>query len=153
MATFYGSNATLRDNTVPSKKIAGMDNGGRIRSMYDSFSLSAALSTGDVINMMKIPAGARVLEVILSSPDLDSSTAATLSAGWTATSVDSAQATGFINTVDVHTAAKVARMTDVAGALGLYKQFGAETQVQVQVTAAGNATSGTIQCELIYSLE
>ena len=60
MATVYGANATKRDVDVPSQKLDVTEQHGRLRRAYDSITLSAELTAGDLINFMKLPAGAKI---------------------------------------------------------------------------------------------
>lgn len=147
MAQFYGSNATLRDNSIPSKKIQSGDDHGRLRVAYDEFSLPSALALGDLINLGKVPAGARVHDVILFN---DALTAGALNIGWLANGVDAASAAGFKAAVSV-AAAATSRMD--SGAAGQFKTFGADTQIQAAVSTAITGTSGKIRLAVIYALD
>lgn len=147
MAQYYGSNATLRDNSVPSKKIAAQDAGGRLRCAYDEFSLPSALALGDLINLGKVPSGARIHDVTL---DCDALTAGAVNVGWLANGVDNASANGFMAAQSV---AAAARVSLAAGAAGAWKVFGADTQLQIAVSTAITATSGKIRLSVRYSLD
>jgi hypothetical protein len=149
MATLYGKYATKRDVNLPADKIPGKDNGNSLKFYYDEFTLSAALSTNDIVNLFKLPAGGRVVDMGYDSPDLDSSTNAAITIGWAASAdgVEAASSAGFFASQDVHTSGKTGLMSaalqsTVAGKL---KEFASEVQVQVKVTAGGDATSGTIR--------
>lgn len=158
MATYNGLNSTKRDVTVPATKIDGVDNGGRVRFKYDEFTLTAALSTNDLINVMKMGPGERILDAIITFPDMDSSTTATVDLGWAAsaeaTPLEAATPQGCFAAVDAHTAAGAKSMNAVGGTVvGIMKKFASEVQMQIKIHAAGDATSGTIKVGIWYSKE
>ena len=70
MTSFYGVNNTKAYQNVPAEKIPAGEQSGRLRVAYDKISLSETI-VGDVLHMMKIPKGARVLDVIVKFVDLD----------------------------------------------------------------------------------
>lgn len=153
MSTYYGVNATKRDVNVPSQKIPPGEVNGRVRVAYDEFTLTADLTTSDVIKMMKIPAGARVLDVHLAFDKLDAS-GGTIDVGWEANGVDEADPNGFINAADVATAADVVKMSDnLANGAGQFKEFSVETQVTVVPSADTDATSGSIKLAVYFVLD
>lgn len=155
MATFYGSNATKRDNTTPVQMIEARDGYGKLRVLYDEYTLTADLASADVINMAKIPANARVLDVIVAYTDLDAS-GGTIDVGWAAgaTGAEAADDDGFIANADVATAADVVKMSDnLANGAGQFKVFSEEVQVQVKIDGDTDATSGTIKLAVIIAVE
>lgn len=147
-ATLYGTNATKRNQAIPQLIPQG-EAGGRVLLAYDEYTLTADLSATDAIKMMKLPAGARVLRATMYTSDLDGS-GGTLDVGWEANGVDSAEAAGFISNADV-TSAGIFEMA--AAAAGLFKKFGAETQVVVTVDGDTDATSGTIKLAVEYVID
>lgn len=158
MATFYGLNSTKRDNSTPTTKIDGSDNGGRVRFKYDEYTLTAALATNDLINVMKMGPNERILDAVISFPDMDSSTTATVDFGWAAsaeaTPLEAAQSQGFFAAVDAHTAAGAKSMNAIGGtAVGILKKFTSDVQLQIKIHAGGDATTGTIKVGVWYSKE
>jgi hypothetical protein len=150
MATYSGVNYALSSASPPSRQDQG-DVKGRVKHAYDSYVAAGALALNNVINVMKLPAGARVLEAILVSDDLG--TTGTLDLGWTDNGVDGASANGLLSAVDVHTAAIQARAGGITPAVaGIFKKFSAETQLQVKVSAATTA-AGTIKVGVLYVLD
>ncbi len=157
MATYYGVNATKRDNQAIPQLIGPGEVKGRLLCAYDEFTLTADLVGGtDIIKMMKLPSGARVHDVVLYSDDLDAS-GGTLDVGWAANTVDLADADGFLATVDVATAAAGFIMSDDQPTRpGLFKQFsplGGETQIQIAPNGDTDATSGTIKLAVYYAID
>jgi hypothetical protein len=136
MATLYGSNATFRDNSAPPSKIPTGEVSGRLRLAYDSYSLSAALGASDLIKLQMIPAGARVVEVVVATDDLG--TTGTGKLGWAASS----------DAADVFTMSATQ-----ANVPGQFKQFSSPVQVQLQMTAATTATTGSIKVAVWYVVD
>lgn len=139
MATVYGANATKRDNTVPSQKIPAGEVRGIKRIAYDSYAAAGALTSGDIIKLMKIPAGARVLHAEVVADDLG--TTGTAKLGWAAGSsgAEAADDDGLVASIDLNAAAA---RTAMALEAGKFKEFSEEVQVQLvltaNTTAAGN---------------
>lgn len=157
MATKNGTNAALVVLNPPSLIEQG-EKTGRMRVHYDEFVLTAALATNDLINMGGLlPAGARVMDVIIDSPDIDSSTAATLTSGWAASAdgVEAAQSAGFISSIDVHTAGKTQAMSALLQTVvpGKFKKFASPVQPQIKVTNGGDAVTGTIRQAIYYVVD
>lgn len=160
MATYYGSNATKREVNVPSQKAGNGEEGGVVRCLYDSFALSADLTTSDTIKMGFIPKGARVLDVHVAFDDLDAS-GGTMDIGWLASAVLDADgaavvladADGFINDADV-TSADVIKMSDnLANGAGQFKSFDEAVQVSISFGADTDATSGNIKVSVYYIVD
>ena len=155
MADFYGVNNTKQYQNVPSEMIPVGEQAGRLRVAYDKISLSEAVAS-DVLHMMKIPAGARIIDVIIKVADLDSNSDGTLDVGWAASSdaVESANAAGFFNELNVQSA----RSESISGAsssvAGHMKKFSSEVEVQI-IPGAGvaDATSGDIELVILYVIE
>lgn len=150
MANKYGVNATKRDVSVPSVKIAPGEVGGAVQFAYDEYSLTADLAANDVIKLMKLPAGARVLDVVVNSADLDSGATGEIKVGWAANGVDAADDDGFITALDIHTAAAAKAMSSLQAAAGYFKKFTVETQVEIVISGDTNATSGKIMLGVQY---
>jgi hypothetical protein len=152
MATLYGENATLRDNSQPSQKIRSQEQHGRMRIAHDQISLSAALALNDEVIMMKLPAGAKIYEAELSTDDLG--TTGVLDIGWEASSGggEAADQDGLFAAVDVATAA-VARQKMANSVAGFQKRFSEEVRVKVVATTATTATSGDIKLSVWYVVD
>lgn len=156
MAILYGVNATkLRVNNPP--ELAGVgEQGGRMRVIYDTYTLAADATGGtDTLRMGGlIPKGARIMEVMVKCADLDGS-GGTLNVGWEASAdaVESAEAAGFLSAIDV-TTADVFMMSENAGApAGLHKQFTAACQPVIAFAGDTDATSGAISIAIWYVLD
>lgn len=157
MAVLYGVNATkLRVNNPPELSGVG-EAGGRMRVIYDTYTLTADTTGGtDTLRMgCLIPKGARVMEVQVKSADLDGS-GGTLDVGWEASAdgVESASAAGFLSNIDVASAADVFFMSDnAASPAGLHKQFAAAVQPVIAFDGDCDATSGSISIAIWYVVD
>lgn len=118
------------------------------------YTLIAALVINDVIQMVKVPKGACILEVILTSDDLDSSTGVVLAVG------DGVTADRFISGSTVGQAGGIVRMgsgvtaANQSGASAF--QYTVDDTVDVKVTTAPSgtaATTGDIVLTVLYSME
>lgn len=154
MATFYGVNATKRENQTIKQLIGPGDVAGRVRVARDTFELSADLAAADTIRMMELPEGARVLDAILFFDDLDAA-GGTLDVGWEAGAgaVEAADADGFLSAVDVTSAGLTTMQDDQPTRPGFDKLFSEAVQVAVTVLGDTDATSGTITLYLYYVVD
>lgn len=157
MATYYGVNATKRDNQAIKQLIGPGEVKSPVYIAYDSYTLTAALVQNDVIKMMKLPPGARVHNVQVYFDALDAS-GGTVDIGWEANTVDSADADGFMADVAVTSAGAQDMQDDQPTRPGVFKQFdsaGGETQVSVTVDHSGglDATSGSIKLAVYYAID
>lgn len=152
MTVFYGANATKRDVTIPSVKIDPGEVNAPVRVAYDEYTLTAAsLTTSDSLRLMKIPQGARVLDLVIDAPDLGGS--GTMNVGWLASSAggEAANATGFHSALDLSGQAQVVSLIEATSAAGLHKKFTEEVQVVMVPAANFSATSGTIKVSLTFA--
>lgn len=158
MATLLGVNAT-KVAAVPQQLAEQGSMGGRVHSLFDQYTLTAAVAQNDIIKFGgKLPAGARVIEAKFKfSASLDAA-AGTVDLGWAASDdgVEAADADGFMDAIDVTGAGGLVLMSDDEGTRpGLFKQFASPVQVQAVATHAGglDATSGTISVEIQYVID
>ena len=154
MTDFYGVNATKRDNSVPSQKIAPGEVNGRVRMAYDEYTFTAVIETTDSLKMMEIPEGARVLEVYIKSDDLG--TAGDINVGWEAgaTATEAADPDGFFAALDVNAAPIGVTMTATDGTVaGFMKKFEEKVRVVIVPTENTTATSGTIKLAVTYVVD
>lgn len=152
MATLYGVNAQKLIN-VPSEKIDPNAGYAKSRIMHDKYVASGALTSGDVINFMKIPKGARVIEAIIKYSDLG--TTGTGKLGWAAgaTAAEAADDDGLMASLDFNTAADaILSSQNLAAPIAVGKEFSEEVQVQLTLTANTTA-GGTIEVILILAVE
>lgn len=127
MATVYGANYTKQFINVPSEKIPKGEQYGRVHTAYDSYTASGAIAINTQINLMKLPAGARVLACTFKHDDLGS--AGAISVG------TEADPDAFITDTTV-TSAGTVQMEDEAGNLA---QYSSETLVIAKANTATTA--------------
>lgn len=117
-------------------------------SVTGSYALAAALVVNDVIQMVKVPAGATIVNTILSVPDLDSngSPAIVLAVG------DGSDDDRFVTGSTVGQAGGTVMSNTPTGTGYAYA---AEDTVDVKVTTAPatGATSGTITLTVLYTMD
>lgn len=152
MAQFYGVNNTKFTQTNPPTKAQEGEVGGRERLLFDSYSWTAALTTGDLINVCdKIPKGALVTAAKVKVPAFGTSGAIDL--GWLASDdgVESAQAQGLI----AAGAAVSAGAPTSAAEVGVGKRFAAAVQPQLKINNQGatDPSSGTLYVFIFYVME
>lgn len=144
MATWYGTNATKRANsTIPALEVQGEANSA-LKVAYDNFTQAAALAQLDTLRMMKLPPGARILNVYYACDGAADASGGTIDIGWEANLVDAADDDGFLANV-VSTAAIAQDMQGDQGTRpGVGKKFdvtGGPTQVTITADASGGLDS------------
>jgi hypothetical protein len=114
-----------------------------VSSVYDDF--DEAPQAGDIVHMVKIPAGATLLDVLLDMSDMDAGTDMALSVGYTGA------LTAFISSSTIGQAGGIARLS-VPG--GTQKVFVTEDTIQVEFTVAGSTTTtGTMKLSVWYTMD
>lgn len=150
LTTVNGANATLRAS-VPSEQLAVQENYGRVRVLFDSYTVDTAdeFGTSGLINCMKIPKGARLVDAAVVCPATGAS--GIFDIGWAAGagSVEAADADGIFAQIDPGAAAVDARMAGTVA--GWNKTFEEEVQVQIDCTEA-TADMGTKTIKLMLMI-
>lgn len=137
-------------NTTAANRIQPRTDGysGNKKTMYESFSLTAALALNDVINMFKVPAGAIITGIILKTSDLDTG-------GSPAIVLDVGDASDTDRLIDGATVGQAGgTSTSLVSSTGVFYQYTAETMISVlvQVAPATGATTGTVELAVEYIL-
>ena len=139
---------------VPVVKANPGETNGRVKCLFDKYTLAAAITAADIINCSKLPVGAKVLSAEIRSDDMGG--AGQFSVGYADNGVDDADADAFVNNVDAGDANAFARNgSDAAAALaesGIYKRFTAETQVTITCEETTTAITGSIYLAIRYVL-
>jgi hypothetical protein len=156
MAEFKGVHKTYIDS-VPSVKVPPGDNGGKLRAIYDEFTITEDMSGDTLLMGSLIPKGARVHQVAIYSTDLGTITA---DVGWQASeelsagsAVEAADADGFFDGVDLGAAEDTHLMTEVLGSRpGIFKKFSAAVQPVILFNTTTDATD-TVKLAIYYTLE
>lgn len=151
MADLYGVNRTLLNN-VPEQKIPAGEQMGRVRVAYDSYTTAGAIGD-DVINLMKIPKGARILDIRVKHGAHGNS--GTLDIGWLASDdgVESEDTDGFFNELAVNAAGSNGQEISTANAAGIFKEFSAEVQVTARKGATNTGSAAEIALAIFYVLD
>lgn len=140
--------ATLNTTTANGNQPRTAGSAGNTKTMYASYSLTAALALNDVIDMFKVPAGARITGVTLKTSDLDTggSPAIVLDVG------DSGDTDRLIDGATVGQAGGTS--SALVSSTGQFYQYTAETMISVlvQVAPATGATTGTVELSVTYIL-
>ena len=143
----YGSNYTKAFVNVPSQKIEPGEHVGKVKVAYDEYDLDdlgVVLADGDLIYMMKMPKGARILEAVIHCPDLG--TAGIINLG-TAADPDR-----YIAALDGGLSA-AAKGEMGAGVAGAFEEFSVDTQLLIKCTEASIAITGVIKVAVYYVMD
>lgn len=153
MATFYGVNATKRDVSNPSQKIKVNEQHGRVRRAYDSYTLLAEAALSDVIKMMKLPSGAKIVDARLIAP-ADGVTGQ-WDVGWEASGSVAADQNGLFDGSTEGDTGGGAVDSKLGGASPGYNQeFDEEAQISLTCIEATNGSSGDkLQLEVFYVVD
>ena len=81
MAAYYSTNYTKQYVNVPAEKIPAGEQYGVMRVAYDDYTFAGDVSLNDTIRFMKIPRGARILDVHLVNTAMGGGS---IDVGWTA---------------------------------------------------------------------
>ena len=154
LAEVKGANTTLREN-VPVDKVDVTMNYGKLRVLYDSYTVDAAdeFGTSGVVRLFKIPKGARLIECEVSMPA--SGATGIFNLGWAASAdgVEAADADGIIALADPGGAA-LERQKMLSTVDGYMKKFSAEVEVQASFTEATADSGGdTLEVMAIIAVE
>ena len=159
MATVYSTAYNSIYQAVPSSLVRANEIGGRLRVAYGVYEASS-LASGDVINMFRLPQGARIIEGNLSHDALGSST--TLSIGHAAYTNSGGTSVGLDATHFKAAAATTSATGQVvcANTLALGKfdlvdiaQAEKDNAYDVTVTMGGAAGTGTIALVMYYVVD
>jgi len=159
MPTFNSSQYQRAYVNVPSDKIGRGEHNSPAKLLFFSYTVVSATANADILKLCKLPKGARVLNAVISHPDMGTAGVANL--GWAASeelvapggaAVEAASNNGLIASIDLHTAAQIITMHEISGAAptGLFKQFNAEVDIQLDISTGWTATSGVIQGYIEY---
>lgn len=134
---------------------------GNLHFAYGVYEIGAAVETGDIFEMCRVPKGAVVVDGFVRADDIDTGTEALdMDIGWAANGVDAVDTDGFGN-LGTWTGDAV---TDLRPEVQIYypfngvlkdgpKSFSAETVIQLYANTASNAGhTGTVYVGVYYLL-
>jgi len=144
MATTYSADAVAA--TVQARGGVG------VQSVTETYEAGTALVIDDIIQMVKVPAGATVLDIILSVDDLDSGTTIVLDVG------DGSDDDRYILGTTIGQGGGTVRLgSGVVGAAAASAHgytYSAEDTIDVHVdTAPSGGGTGTISMTVIYTMQ
>jgi len=134
------------NKAVRPEDAVGHGVGGNTKVATGVYTLTAALTQGQVIPMVAVPAGARVLDVTLSADDLDGGAGLALDVG------DGADADRYLAASTVAQGGGVARLSTHAGH-GYRYAAGDTIDVTVQTAPAAGATSGSLKLSVLFVID
>ena len=152
MADLYGVNYTKQYVNIPAEKIPAGEQMGRVRVAYDTYTTAGAIGS-DIIYLMKIPKGARVLDVRVKHGAHGNS--GTLDIGWLASddAVESEDTDGFFNELAVNAAGSNGMEVSTVNPVGINKKFAAECQVTVRKGATNTGSASEIALAVFYVMD
>jgi len=154
MATLYSTQKTKWSQNVPSDKIDTNEQSGRLRIAFADVTLASA-SIGDVVEMVNLPNGARIIDGYLSYVNLGAST--TLSVGYAAYK-NAAGTTVALSAAAYYAAAA----TTTAGRADIFatQALGSGSVVDanqdglpISITLGGGTGSGLVQLTVRYVVD
>jgi hypothetical protein len=154
MATLYSTQKTKWSQNVPSEKIDTNETGGRMRIAFADVTLASA-SIGDVVQMVNLPNGARLIDGYLTNAALGAST--TLSVGYAAyknaagTTV-ALSAAAYLAATSTSSAARTDILATIALGAGSVVDAN-EDGLPITITLAGGTASGVVQVAIRYVVD
>lgn len=160
LTTVKGANLTNKE-ADPSVKIDASQEYGKLRVLYDSYTVDTAdeFGTSGLVRLMTIPKGSRLIDAEVSMPAAGANGMFDL--GWAASAdldedgvaVEAADADGIIASADPGDAA-LERQKMLSTRPGYMKKFGAAVEVQADFSEATADSGGdTLEVMLIISVE
>ena len=133
---------------VRTEDAGGHGVGGNVKTAIGIYTLSAALSLNQILDMVAVPIGARIVDVILASDGLDAGATLTVDVG------DAALPNRFISASAVAQAGGVTRLSEAGGVTFKYTQ---SDVIKLRVGAAPppptGAVTGEIKLVVLYVLD
>lgn len=155
MANLYSAEYEKAHNDFPAQKLNQNEQGGKLLFAQASHTFDGEPSLNDVIKMIKLPKGAKVVDAIVYAPDLG--TTGVLKLGHSASADGSIVANddAFIPSINVTAAVSGLKMSEqVAGIAGRGQVFDQEVDIEFLVSTATDAADGlTIVLELFYVMQ
>ena len=154
MATLYSTQKTKWSQNVPSEKIDTNETGGRIRIAFADVTLASA-AIADVVQMVNLPNGARLIDGYLTNAALGSST--TLSVGYAAyknaagTTV-ALSAAAYLAATSTSSAARTDILATIALGAGSVVDAN-EDGLPITITVGGAAATGVVQVAIRYVVD
>ena len=154
MATLYSTQKTKWSQNVPSEKIDTNETGGRMRIAFADVTLASA-AIADVVQMVNLPNGARLIDGYLTNAALGSST--TLSVGYgayknAAGTVVALSAAAYLAATSTSSAARTDILATIALGAGSVVDAN-EDGLPITITVGGAAATGVVQVAIRYVVD
>lgn len=160
MASTNGVNYAKTEVTVPKEQSAPGEYAGRVRMIYDEFTLVAESADGDTILFPKLPKGARVVHAMLSVSGSLGNGGLRLGHAASADESIAADEDAFVSLADASASAARSEMTDgtngtaLVPVAGHLKKFDQEVRIQAVFTAISTTGTGkTVKAAILYVLD
>lgn len=143
MPTYFSSQFQQAYVTVPSEKISVGDSSGDVQvAQFNIAATAAVLSSADILKLVKLPQGSRILQVRLVVGALG---AGTLNVGWSASAngLEAASASGVVSALAVTSATANVYYPNNA-------RFAGEVDLQI-IPVVSTSASGAISGYVLYS--
>tara|TARA_R100000458_G_scaffold59881_1_gene72424 strand:- start:5561 stop:6019 length:459 start_codon:yes stop_codon:yes gene_type:complete len=152
MAAYYSTNYTKQYVNVPSEKIPKGEQYGVMRVAYDDYTFAGDVDLNDTITFMKIPKGARILDVHLVNTGMGGGS---IDVGWTASDDGSiaADPDGFF---DGYVPTNLEINLSEGSLAGRLKKFDAEgcfLQVKIMHNDVATDTADSIKIMVMYVVD
>lgn len=109
---------------------------------------ATALAQNDVIEMVPVPKGAQIVDILTQWSDLDSAGAPTMDVG------DGDDPNGYFENLDITTAGRAHLASSTVVNYSIGKEYAENDTIDVKIMdASPNATSGTINMVVLYKKE
>jgi hypothetical protein len=154
MATLYSTQKTKWSQNVPSEKIDTNETGGRMRIAFADVTLASA-AIADVVQMVNLPNGARLIDGYLTNAALGSST--TLSVGYgayknAAGTTVALSAAAYLAATSTSSAARTDILATIALGAGSVVDAN-EDGLPITITVGGAAATGVVQVAIRYVVD
>ena len=154
MATLYSTQKTKWSQNVPSEKIDTNETGGRMRIAFADVTLASA-AIADVVQMVNLPNGARLIDGYLTNAALGAST--TLSVGYgayknAAGTTVALSAAAYLAATSTSSAARTDILATIALGAGSVVDAD-EDGLPITITVGGAAATGVVQVAIRYVVD
>ena len=151
MAAYYRTNYTKQYVNVPAEKIPAGEQYGVMRVAYDDYTFAGDVGNADTITFMKLPRGARIIDIHMVTTALDGGT---VDLGWTASDDGSitADADGFLDGYNPSSAGEV-NLGILDGRLKKFSAEGCYVQMTIKDNAVATTTADSIKIMVMYVVD
>ena len=152
MAAYYSTNYTKQYVNVPAEKIPAGEQYGVVRVAYDDYTFAGDVSNNDTITFMKLPRGARIIDIHMVTTALDGGT---VDLGWTASDDGSiaADEDGFFDGYVPTNLEINLSEGSLAGRLKKFEAEGCYVQMTIKDNAVATTTADSLKIIVMYVVD